>query len=296
MVQSKKERKASPQREDFSLFFAVAMQGRRQHGISGCLLCTPCAFEVNQINKKYRKFREMSTFGNALAFYQFGCHAHFQTLAFRVRYAVKKALDSGCAEFPFSDFHGGKRRNHHIAHRNIVETDDGDILRDAVAVFAQRAHGSSSDDVIVGEISIGDRRFRLKETQHVAVAIVRGRGNGVYIGMGGAYAVCAECLVIAVGALGEVADVEARMKVAHVFVTALDQITGGVESALDVVNQNAVVIQLVVIAVHHNNRDRKIAELAEIGRRHLGCEKENPLTVHSTERVKLAVDVHRLIK
>mgnify|MGYP007030428858 CR=1 FL=1 len=35
----------------------------------------------------------MSTFGNALAFYQFGCHAHFQTLAFRVRYAVKKALD-----------------------------------------------------------------------------------------------------------------------------------------------------------------------------------------------------------
>lgn len=139
MVQSKKERKASPQREDFSLFFAVAMQGRRQHGISGCLLCTPCAFEVNQINKKYRKFREMSTFGNALAFYQFGCHAHFQTLAFRVRYAVKKALDSGCAEFPFSDFHGGKRRNHHIAHRNIVETDDGDILRDAVAVFAQRA-------------------------------------------------------------------------------------------------------------------------------------------------------------
>ena len=106
MVQSKKERKASPQREDFSLFFAVAMQGRRQHGISGCLLCTPCAFEVNQINKKYRKFREMSTFGNALAFYQFGCHAHFQTLAFRVRYAVKKALDSGCAEFPFSDFHG----------------------------------------------------------------------------------------------------------------------------------------------------------------------------------------------
>ena len=79
----------------------------------------------------------MSTFGNALAFYQFGCHAHFQTLAFRVRYAVKKALDSGCAEFPFSDFHGGKRRNHHIAHRNIVETDDGDILRDAVAVFAR---------------------------------------------------------------------------------------------------------------------------------------------------------------
>ena len=96
--------------------------------------------------------------------------------------------------------------------------------------------------------------------------------------------------------IGEVADVEARMKVAHVFVTALDQIIGGVESALDVVNQNAVVIQFVVIAVHHNDWDRKIAELAEIGRSHFGCKKKNALTVHSAECIELAVNIHGLIK
>ena len=172
MVQSKKERKASPQREDFSLFFALAMQGRRQHGISGCLLCTPCAFEVNQINKKYRKFREMSTFGNTLAFHQLGCHAHFQTFAFRIGHAVKQALDGSGAKLAFSDLHSGKRRNHHIAHRNVIKADDGDILRNALAVLAQRTHGGRRDDVIIGKVGIRDRSFRFEKAQHVAVAFV----------------------------------------------------------------------------------------------------------------------------
>ena len=69
-----------------------------------------------------------------------------------------------------SDLHGGKRRNHHIAHRNVIKADDGDILRDAVAVFTQCTHGGRRDDVIIGKVSIRDRRFRLEKAQHVAVA------------------------------------------------------------------------------------------------------------------------------
>ena len=45
------------------------------------------------------------------------------------------------------------------------------------------------------------------------------------------------------------------MKVAHVFVSALNQIIRGVERSLNVVDQNAVVIELIVIAVHDNDRD-----------------------------------------
>ncbi len=61
--------------------------------------------------------------------------------------------------------------------------------------------------------------------------------------MRGADAVCTERFVVAVGAFREVADVEARVKVAHVFVSALNQIIRGVERPLDVVDQNAVVIE-----------------------------------------------------
>ena len=114
--------------------------------------------------------------------------------------------------------------------------------------------------------------------------------------MRGADAVCTERFVVAVGAFGEVADVEARVKVAHVFVSALNQIIRGVERPLNVVDQNAVVIELIVIAVHDNDRNRKIAELAEIGRSHFGCKKKNALTVHSAECIELAVNIHGLIK
>ncbi len=112
---------------------------------------------------------------------------------------------------------------------NVIKADDGDILRDAVAIFTQRTHGGRSDDVIVGKVSICDRSFRLEKAQHVAVALVRGRGNRVDIWMRGADTVCTERFVVAVGAFGEVADVEARVKVAHVFVSALNQIIRGVE-------------------------------------------------------------------
>ena len=62
------------------------------------------------------------------------------------------------------------------------------------------------------------------------------------------------------------------------------------------IDQNAVVIELIVIAVHDNDRNRKIAELAEIGRSHFGCKKKNALTVHSAECIELAVNIHGLIK
>ena len=65
---------------------------------------------------------------------------------------------------------------------------------------------------------------------------------------------------------------------------------------LNVVDQNAVVIELIVIAVYDNDRNRKIAELAEIGRSHFGCKKKNALTVHSAEYIELAVNIHGLIK
>ena len=80
------------------------------------------------------------TSGNTLALHQLGCHAHFQTFAFRIGHAVKQALDGSGTKLAFSDLHGGKRRNHHIAHRNVIKADDGDILRDAVAVFTQCTH------------------------------------------------------------------------------------------------------------------------------------------------------------
>ena len=54
------------------------------------------------------------------------------------------------------------------------------------------------------------------------------------------------------------------MKVAHVFVSALNQIIRGVERPLDVVDQNAVVIELIVIAVHDNDRNRKMAKAAGV--------------------------------
>ena len=114
----------------------------------------------------------MSTFGNTLAFHQLGCHAHFQTFAFRIGHAVKQALDGSGAKLAFSDLHSGKRRNHHIAHRNVIKADDGDILRNAVAVLAQRTHGGRRDDVIIGKVGIRDRSFRFEKAQHVAVAFV----------------------------------------------------------------------------------------------------------------------------
>ena len=49
-----------------------------------------------------------------------GCHAHFQTFAFRIGHAVKQALDSGGSKLAFSDLHSGKRRNHHIAHQMCI--------------------------------------------------------------------------------------------------------------------------------------------------------------------------------
>lgn len=81
------------------------------------------------------------TSGNTLARHQLGCHAHFQTFAFRIGHAVKQTLDGSGAKLAFSDLHSGKRRNHHIAHRNVIKADDRDILRDAVAVFTQCTHG-----------------------------------------------------------------------------------------------------------------------------------------------------------
>ena len=66
--------------------------------------------------------------------------------------------------------------------------------------------------------------------------------------------------------------------------------------ALNAVDQNAVVIEFIVIAVYDNDRNRKIAELAEIGRSHFCCKKKNAFTVHSAECIELAVNIHGLIK
>ena len=79
----------------------------------------------------------------------------------------------------FADPHGGEGRDHHIAERHIVKTDNGNILRQPEAAFPEGLHGGGGNDVVIRKISIRQLRLRIQNRQHILIAFLGRRGNGV---------------------------------------------------------------------------------------------------------------------
>lgn len=53
------------------------------------------------------------------------------------------------------DPHGGQGRVEHLADGGVVKTNDGDVVRDAVAVFQQRRAAPGGNAVVVRKKAVG---------------------------------------------------------------------------------------------------------------------------------------------
>ena len=108
---------------------------------------------------------------------------------------------------------GGQRRFDHTAQREVIKSDDSDILGDPVSAFFESLYGAYGDQIIVCEIA-GSQFFSVfDEFHHVSICTLHRRSEFVDDGAGRRHPGRAHCLVKTRGTLCKVADRIGRVKI-----------------------------------------------------------------------------------
>ena len=118
---------------------------------------------------------------------------------------------------------GGQRRFDHTAQREVIKSDDSDILGDPVSAFFESLYGAYGDQIIVCEIA-GSQFFSVfDEFHHVSICTLHRRSEFVDDGAGRRHPGRAHCLVKTRGTLCKVADRIGRVKISGLCFAGSDQ-------------------------------------------------------------------------
>ena len=151
---------------------------------------------------------------------------------------------------------GGQRRFDHTAQREVIKSDDSDILGDPVSAFFESLYGAYGDQIIVCEIAGSQFFFIFDDLQHIGICALHGRRQAVDNGTGRGHAGGADRLVKPGRTLCKITDLIGRAKIAWLSFTRSDQVPGCKICPLHIVDQNAVAGNSFKIGVQKDNRNR----------------------------------------